>query len=294
MRLVLPGLLPFLLLIPACAQGPVAETRHHDTEAWKAIEPHLPSPTTSSAQVLENEADILRARRFPEDAIDYYNYALARGGSKERLLNKVGLAELQMRNNSLAQAYFTRAVKVNKKDPHAWNNLGAAEYVNGDLGAAISAYKKAIKLNRKEAVYYANLSNIYFERKDFSEGRKQMEIAMKLDPSVFDRNDGQGGIAAHVLSADDRARFAFEMARMYAQQGNEDSMLHSLGMACEAGMNIQQEMKKDPALAKYIEDPRIVMIVQNADAIRLSQLNGKTAAVPALAAEATPAEAPAH
>jgi tetratricopeptide (TPR) repeat protein len=67
---------------------------------------------------------ILRARRFLEDARDYYKYALARGGNSASLTNKLGLTELEMRNVQLARAYFQRAVKMSKRDPEAWNNLG--------------------------------------------------------------------------------------------------------------------------------------------------------------------------
>ena len=103
--------------------------------------------------MLETEGDILRARRFPEDAMDYYRYAQARGGNQGALMNKLGLAELEMRNIALSKAYFQRAVKISKKDSQAWNNLGAVEYLDGDWANAISSYKKAVKLNHHEGVY---------------------------------------------------------------------------------------------------------------------------------------------
>src|ERR1700679_3098088 len=101
-----------------------ARERTHQSEQWLAIEQHLPDPATASPSELEMQADILRARRFPEDAMDYYRYALARGGNAASLTNKLGLTELEMRNVQLARAYFQRAVKMSKRDPEAWNNLG--------------------------------------------------------------------------------------------------------------------------------------------------------------------------
>lgn len=292
MRLVfLPAcVLPLVLLLPAFAQGPDSDPRRHDTEAWKLVQSHLPNPNTASAQTLETEADILRVRRFPADAIDYYNYAMARGGPAERLLNKLGLAELEMHNDALAEAYFVRAVKVNKKDPQAWNNLGATEYLTGNKKKAISSYKKAIKLDPRQAVSHANMSGIYFEEKKLPAARKEIATALQLDPTIFERRDGEGGIAAHVLSQVDRASFAFEMARMYAEAGLQDSMLHALAVASEAGMDIQAEMRKDPKLVKFADDPRVVTLAENAEALRAPSDDKKAPAPPALASAAPPAK----
>jgi Flp pilus assembly protein TadD len=245
--------------------------RMHQTEQWQAIEKHLPNPATATPKELENQADILRARRFPEDAMDYYKYALARGGNPAGLTNKLGLTELEMRNIQLARAYFQRTVKLSKKDPEAWNNLGAVEYMDGASASAVSDYKKAVKLDRHQAVFHANLATAYFERKDYPGARREIAAAMKLDPQIFEHVASNSGVAAHVLTSEDRARFSFEMAKMYARNGLEEQMLHSLAMASEAGMDVQREMRKDTALAQFELDPRVVVLVHNAQAMRASR-----------------------
>src|SRR5271168_850778 len=83
------GLLSVAPLSPAentgGQQNPTAadmrELRHQDPQ-WQSVKLHLPDPATATAQQLETVGDVLRARRFPEDAIDYYNYALQRGGDE--------------------------------------------------------------------------------------------------------------------------------------------------------------------------------------------------------------------
>ena len=185
--------------------------RMHQSEQWAQIEPHLPDPATAPAQTLEMQADILRARRFPEDAMDYYRYAIARGGNQPNLLNKLGLAELEMSNIQLARVYFQKAVKLNRKNADAWNNLGASEFLDGKQVAALSDYKKAVKLDKRKAVFHANLANAYFENKDYRGARREIAAALELDPQVFEQQ-GTGGVAAHVLSSHDLARFSFEMA----------------------------------------------------------------------------------
>ena len=112
-----------------------------------------------------------------------------------------------------------------------------------------------------------------------------MSAALKIDPHVFDRKEGTGGVAAHVLSSQDRARFSFEMAKLYAQNGLEEQMLHSLSMACEAGMNVQHEMHRDAVLAKYEMDQRVVVLVHNAEELRAGR--AATASASGLANPAT-------
>jgi Flp pilus assembly protein TadD len=243
--------------------------RLHQSIEWANIQRHLPDPATAAPQTLELEADILRARRFPEDALDYYKDALARGGKVPPLLNKLGLTELEMHNVEWARAYFQRSVKLDSKSAAAWNNLGAVNYLDRRSAEAVSNYKRAIKLDPRQAVFHANLATVYFELKNSSRARHEIAAALELDPQVFE-HQGTGGVAAHVLSSQDRAQFSLEMAKLYAREDLEEQMLHSLTVAAEAGMDVQAEMAKDPVLAKLRMDPRVVLLVQNARLLRAS------------------------
>jgi tetratricopeptide (TPR) repeat protein len=264
----------------------ISRARMHESDQWQEIARHLPDLATASAKTLEQQADILRARRFPEDALDYYRYALARGGDAASLTNKLGLTELEMKNFDLARAYFSRAVKLNKKSSQAWNNLGAAEFISGSPNNAVSDYKHAIKLDKHSGVYHANLATAYFETKNYSGARKELAAAMKLDPDIFNRKEGAGGLEAHVLSSEERARFSYEMAKLYAQNGLEEEMLRSLARASEAGMDIGRELRKDSILGKYLTDPRVVVLIQNAEVMR----TGRPAPVNTAAEGALPAK----
>jgi hypothetical protein len=104
------------------------------------------------------------------------------------------------------------------------------------------------------------------ERKKFIPARKELDAAMKLDPDVF-TDQGGGGISAHFMSAADQGRFCYEMARTYAESGNETEMLHWLAKSSEYGVNVMKEMTKDRSLAKYIKDPRVLEIVHATDTL---------------------------
>jgi tetratricopeptide (TPR) repeat protein len=250
------------------------ELRHQDPQ-WESVRLHLPDPATTSAQQLETVGDVLRARRFPEDAIDYYTYSLRRGGDEATLMNKIGVTQLDLRHTAAARAYFSRVIKLKNKDSVAWNNLGAVEYIDNRFGTAISDYKKAIKLDKNSAIYHSNLATALFEQRDYKPAREQFKIALKLDPDVA-HHDGSGGLTAHMVSPEDHARFCFEMARMYSELGDVTNMLHYLTMASEGGFDVITAMH-DGEISKYRKDPRVILLVENAKALRSGSAGVKSA-----------------
>ncbi len=255
------------------------EARHlsHD---WQIVAPHLPDPKAATAELLETAADVLRARRMPEDALDYYRFALDRGGSKTRLMNRIGVTELELRRPTAARMAFKIAIAANSKNAEAWNNLGASEYVLSNFKGAIFDYRKAVKLNKKAAVYHSNLGTAYFEEKDFEGARSQFTTAVKLDPDVFTRG-GWGGVEAHVMSPQDRGRFCFEMAKLAAISHNDENMVVWLARSTEAGFDITYEMGNDKVLAPFRHDERVLLLIRNAKAMRHGQVASATPA-PAL------------
>ena len=239
----------------------------HETSDWKLIEPHLPDPTTASIEILEMQGDLLRVRRFPEDALDFYKYALDRGGDQAALYNKIGITQMELGNTGVARAYFQNVTKMKRKDPQAWNNLGAAEFMGHNYTGAIQCYHHAIRLNKKYAVSHSNLGLVYIEQKDFSSAKSELTLALKLDPQIFQHNSS-AGVSLHTMSAADRANFCFQMAKVYARSGDETEMLHQLQTASEAGMDIRYEMTNDRDLIRYVNDPRLVEVVRIAKSLR--------------------------
>ena len=267
-------LLASLLLVP-CASADQARTAdaprvpidRHQSQDWLTLLPHLPDRATASEEQLEIAGDVLRARRFPEDAVEYYRIALTRGGQEATLMNKLGVAELELHNTAIAHAYLQRAVHLERRNARAWNNLAAVEYVDGRLRNAISDYGHAIKLDSKDATYRSNRGTAYFDAKDYGRARRDFDAALKLDPQLMEHL-GIGGLEVHMLSPGDHPRYCFELARLYAHRGDEIRMLHYLQSASEGGFDVEHEMGSDEVLARYRKDPRVLMLVRNAKALR--------------------------
>lgn len=235
----------------------------HNSPDWTLIQPHLPNPKTASPAELETAGDVLRARRFPEDALDYYGYALQRGGDVSTLLNKMGIVRLELHQVDLAQQMFLRTVRARKKDASAWNNLGVTYYALQNYRFAVDAYKHAVKLDGKSAVFHANLGLAYFEKGDTEDARIHFAKALQLDPSIMSGTDS-GGTTAHIVGAHDYPGMCLEMAKLFARQQDVDRMLYWLGKASDAGMDLRSAMHSDSALAAYAKDPRVALMIANA------------------------------
>lgn len=249
------------------AQLQPAMQRTHDSTEWTNIAEHLPDPASTSPERLEQVADVLRARRYPADALQFYNAALARNGAPLPLLKKMGIVCMEMQQISLSRAYFQRAVNTDKRNPGAWNNLGAAQYLLHNDHASVRAYKRAIKLDQGSAVYHANLALVYFDGHHAEDGRRELSRALALDPDLL-RRDPQGGDTARVLATTTYPQICFEMARVYAAQGNTEAMLDWLTKASDRGFNVQKAMDADAALRPLLADVRVKALLHNEQTLR--------------------------
>jgi len=219
------------------------------------IEP--PSPNATPEQ-LEARGDELRAQKAYLDSIDYYKAATAKAKSPV-LYNKIGIAELQLDRLGPARKDFGRAIKMDKQYAEAFNNRGVAYYKARNYNRAIKEYKHAIAI-QDSASFHSNLGSAYFAKKMYDVAAIEYNHALQLDPDIFERMSG-AGVAAHLQSPDDRARFSFVLAKMYAQMGNFDRSLKYLERALEDGYKVKDEVYKDQEFAKLREDPRFTELM---------------------------------
>ena len=251
----------------------------HSGPEWAAIAPHLPDPKTASAEKLKIAGDILAARRFPQDALEYYGYALARGGDPSELENQMGVVLLKLGQNKLAREAFLRSVRAQKRNDHAWNNLGVTEYQNKNYYKAISDYSRAEHIDRESAVYRSNLALAYFSIMDMENAQKQFGAALRLDPNIMDSSNGFGA-TVHILSGNNYGGICFQLARLYARQHQLPEMRVWLAKASDAGFDIKAGMMADADLNPYLKDPEVKQMLLDADALRKTKVT--TAKVPPL------------
>jgi tetratricopeptide (TPR) repeat protein len=223
----------------------------------RTIEPPAPDATVAN---LESRADQLRVQKLYLDALDYYRAAMAKERNSARLLNKVGITELMMQRYGEARKSFDKAIKADRKFADAYNNLGVVYYEEKKYGAAIKQYGKAIAIDGNSASFFSNLGAAQFAKREFEPAFAAYQKAVQLDPDVFERTS-RGGVQAQLPSPEDRARYDYTVARLYAKMGFSDRSLEYLRKAMEEGYKDFKNVYKDAEFAELRKDKRFAELV---------------------------------
>jgi tetratricopeptide (TPR) repeat protein len=226
----------------------------------RTIDPPSPDATASD---LETRADELHGQKLYFDAIDYYRAALGKvdiGSGRAKILNKVCRTQLVMTRWHDGQKSCQQAIKADRNLPDPYNNLGVAFYEEKKYGAAIKQYHKAIELDDSAASFYSNLGAALFAKKDFDGSAKAYGRALELDPDVFERSSRQG-VQAQVPRPEDRARYDYTVAKLYAKMGFSDRSLEYLRKAMEEGYKDFKNVYKDEEFAGLRKDKRFTELM---------------------------------
>jgi tetratricopeptide (TPR) repeat protein len=226
----------------------------------RTIDPPSPDATASD---LEMRADDLHAQKLYFDAIDYYRAALGKtgaGNGQAKILNKICRTQLVMTRWHDGQKSCQQAIKADREMPDPYNNLGVAYYEEKRYGAAIKQYHKAIELDNTAASFYSNLGAALFAKKSFEESAKAYQRALELDPDVFERSSRQG-VQAQVPRPEDRARYDYTVAKLYARMGYSERSLEYLRKAMEEGYKDFKNVYKDEEFAQLRKDKRFTELM---------------------------------
>jgi len=211
-----------------------------------------PQPTVSRVALgPEARGDIAMARKNYRQAVADYQEVQPQTAV---LLNKTGIAYHQMLELDLAKKYYEKAIKANPKYAEAMNNLGAVYYARKNYRRALSEYKRALKVDANSASIYSNLGTAYFARKDYKEAGEAWQHALELDPDVFEHR-GTHGVLLQERNVEERAKFHYYMAKLYAKAGANDRALQYLRMALEEGLKERNKLSEDPEFAAIRELP---------------------------------------
>jgi tetratricopeptide (TPR) repeat protein len=251
-----------LLVLPLQAQS--TEQVEVGPPPMHRADPPAPGATPEE---LEKRGDELRTDKDFLDAIDFY-YAAQKGApGSASMYNKIGICQLMMQRYKEAKKSFERAIKADRKHADAYNNLGAAYYELGilthqssDFTKAIKVYDKAIALSGESASYFSNRGAAYFAKKKYEQASVDYSAALHLDPDIFERTS-RGGLQAQLASPEDRARYDYVLAKLYASAGAPDRSLHYLKKAMEEGYKNIKDVYKDNEFSNLRKDPRFAELM---------------------------------
>ncbi len=140
------------------------------------------------------------------------------GGNKTvekatQFLEKMGQAAMAQGNYAKAIADFTRAVKINPKDPILWKDLGEAYMAAKFYDDAEKALLKALRLKPDygDAIY--DLGLLYFQKGDYSKAIYWLSRA------------------ANLPTYENRYLAYYQLAQVYKKLGDESNYLKNLQTA---------------------------------------------------------------
>lgn len=175
------------------------------------------------------------ARRMYREAID----AFQEGSLKDPILhNKQGIAYHQLLQLDQALKEYQQAVKLKPDYEEALNNIGTIYYAKKSYRRATSWFSRALARapdDPKSAAVYVNLGSSWFSRKNYERAQVAFQTALRLDSEVFEQH-GSFGVMMQERNIEERAKFHFYLAKMYAKTGRNELALQYLRKAFEEGL----------------------------------------------------------
>jgi tetratricopeptide (TPR) repeat protein len=190
-----------------------------------------PMPAASPEEL----GDLDMLHRNYREAVETY----AQGPSNDPTLrNKMGIAYHQLGWLGNARKAYLEALRLRPAYMEAANNLGSIEYSQKNYRRAISWYHKALRMegadSSRTASVHMNLGMAWFARKNYEKANLSFQTALKLDPDVFEDRGAVGQILSE-RNVEERARFHFDMAKLYARQGRNELAIQYLRRSLEEG-----------------------------------------------------------
>lgn len=222
------------------------------------IESKIPIESMSVPQ-LEAAGDSARTNKNYDVAIVYFQAAIRKDSRNAVLYNKLGLAQLKAERMQDARFSFQKAAKLNSKLPEPVNNIGALEYMQKRYGPAAKYFKKAVALDETKATFHVNLGATWFAQKKFDRAIAEYLRALELNPDALATSNS--GVQAQIASPEERAKYAYMLAKLYAKRGQYDECMRSLKKAKEEGYKNISDVYKDAEFASLRNDPKLAEIV---------------------------------
>jgi tetratricopeptide (TPR) repeat protein len=217
-------------------------------------QPPANNPTTVTEPALppltpEQRGDVFMARKMYREAIEVYAQAPQNSAV---IWNKMGIAYHQMLQLDAAMKRYRRAMRLDAKYPEAINNLGTIYYAEKRYGRATGFYKRALKLAPDSASIYSNLGTAYFADKKYKDAAVAYDKALQLDPEIFEHHSTYG-VLLQERTVDERAKFHYYLAKIYAKEGQKERALLYIRKALEEGFTDRKKLMQDPEFADMRE-----------------------------------------
>ena len=176
------------------------------------------------------------------------------------LYNKMGIAQLSLKEFGSARKSFQEAIKTDPHNANALNNLGALMCIQKKYKPAVTELRQALELDEANASYHVNMAEAWIGLNQVDRAMNEYARAMELDPDVFDIENG--GVTAQLRTPEQVANTDFLIAKLYARRGNAEGALDYLRRAKERHYPQLSDVYTDKEFASLWKDPRLQTIVK--------------------------------
>jgi Flp pilus assembly protein TadD len=218
------------------------------------------SKDSMTAAQLEKAGDEARAQKDYAQAIEYFRAAVRKDRKNSTLYNKLGMAELKINDRHAARLDFEKAAKRNSKNAEAVNNVGAVYFMDKNYGSAAKYFKKAVALDETNPTFHVNLGAAWFSQKKIEPALAEYTRALELNPDALIQN-AKAGVTAQISSPEERARYAYMLAKIYAKLGDVENCVQCLKKAKEDGYRDLANVYKDEEFARMRDNPKLHEVV---------------------------------
>jgi tetratricopeptide (TPR) repeat protein len=200
-----------------------------------------PAPTPVRPLTIEERGDIQMARKMYREAIETFQSDPQKTAI---VYNKIGIAYHQLQQLDRAKKYYEQALKLKRDYAEALNNIGTVYYAKKSYRRAIGYYKRALRISDSASIY-SNLGTAYFARKQYKQATDAYQEALNRDPDVFEHKSNYGTLLED-RNVEERARFHYYLAKMYAKSGRTELALQNLRKCLEEGFKEKKKLTEDP------------------------------------------------
>jgi tetratricopeptide (TPR) repeat protein len=193
--------------------------------------------------------------------------------------NNRGAALLKEGKLEEAIAELRQAVELAPAYVVAHSNLAYAYERHERSDEAIAEYRKVLELEPGNSLARNNLGALYAKIGRYNDAIREFEELLRRDPGnatakshldaarrntavVQERQDQIGQTMRVVDARPNDPRAAYDAARIFAQQGNNDQALAWLTKALDLGFAPMDFVSVDPALTGLRKDPRFSTLLE--------------------------------
>ena len=193
--------------------------------------------------------------------------------------NNRGAALLKQGKLEDAVAELRQAVETAPAYAVAHANLAYAYDRQGRIDEAIATYRKVLELEPGNALARNNLGTLYSKNGLHDDAIREFEELLQRDPAnatargnlenarrnralVEERRDRAARALKGAEASPKDPRVAYNLARVYAEQGDNDNALAWLGTALELGYDRMDFVSVDPSFATLKKDPRFAKLLE--------------------------------